>query len=92
MSLKSADALIQAAAAQVGLAAVAEDQEEEAESYDSAVDIDNREQTGHNYYLPCLPTPNKKLKKDTDDQTMLDSLKKASADVIVAGTQNEYRR
>ncbi|KAF7983643.1 hypothetical protein HWV62_20590 [Athelia sp. TMB] len=92
MSLESAEALIQAAAAQVGLAAVAEDQVEEAESYNSALEIDNEEQTGQTYYLPCLSTSTKKQKKDTDDQTMLDSLKKASADVIVTGTQNEYRR
>lgn len=93
MSLRqSADALVQDAVSQVGLAAAEEDQIEEMESLLSAIEIDNEEQNGHHYYLPQPSSVSEKKSKRDADGVMLDSLKKASADVIVVGTQNEYRK
>lgn len=90
MSCQFAEALVLDAITHVGLAAAAEDQVEEMESLLSAIEIDNEEQNGNHYYLP-QPSKSEKKSKEMHG-VMLDSLKKASADVIVVGTQNEYRK
>jgi hypothetical protein len=79
-----------AASSDISIAAVNEDQVEEIESYLSAIDIENQETKTNGHYL-CEPnTPNKTAK--VDHKQLKENLKKASADIVVGNTQNEYRR
>lgn len=87
----NASQLLVAASTEVGQDAVEDDQEEERESFEAAMDIDNKMATDSVYLVPHeMHSPNKTIKKNS--KLMKGSLKKASADVVVSGTQNEYRR
>lgn len=79
--------ILQAASADIDPAAIENDQDEEREAFEAGADIEDQLAT-NKYYLP--PISKKRIKKDP--QVMSKSLKSASADVIVSGTQNEYRR
>ena len=79
-----------AASSNISIAAVNEDQEEEVESYMSALEIDNKEVKANSHYLPEPSAANKSVK--VDHKQLKDNLKKASADIVVGNTQNEYRR
>lgn len=83
----TANTILQAASAEIEAAAVENDQDEEREAFEASADIEDQLET-NKYYL--APTSKKRIKKDL--HVMSKSLKSASADVIVTGTQNEYRR
>jgi len=82
--------LLLASSSDISIAAVNEDQEEEIESYMSALEIDNEEAKANSHYLREPVTADKKEK--VDHKQLKDNLKKASADIVVGNTQNEYRR
>jgi hypothetical protein len=79
-----------AASSDISIAAVHEDQVEEIESYMSAVDIEDHEAKTNGHYLQ-MPTASNKSAK-IDHKQLKENLKKASADIVVGNTQNEYRR
>jgi len=74
----------------ISIEAVQEDQEEEIESYMSAIDIEACETKCEGHYLRKPSKPDKKMK--VDHAQLKGNLKKASEHIIVSGTQTEYRR
>jgi hypothetical protein len=74
----------------ISIEAVREDQDEEIESYQSAIDIDDIEAKGNGHYLPKPSTSDKRTK--IDHSQLKNNLKKASEGIIVSNTQSEYRR
>jgi len=79
-----------AASSDISIAAVHEDQVEEIESYMSAVDIEDHEAKTNGHYLQTPTASNKSAK--IDHKQLKENLKKASADIVVGNTQNEYCR
>lgn len=77
----------------VGAQAIEQDNEEEVESLLSGIDLDNhieRSEAAGTYYLRA---PNSTIKKQKLDlETVKKNLKKASENVVVDNTLNEYRR
>jgi hypothetical protein len=74
----------------ISIEAVQEDQEEEIESFQSALDIEDCEAKCDGHYLHKPSKPDKKAK--VDHAQLKGNLKKASEHIIVSGTQTEYRR
>lgn len=87
----AAKAILKAASAVVEHAAIENDQDEEREAYEAGADIEDHLEANEHYLPPPLVVDSNKKAKN-DPTLMSKSLKTASADVIVTGTQNEYRR
>jgi D-ribose pyranose/furanose isomerase RbsD len=79
-----------AASSDISIAAVHEDQVEEIKLYMLAVDVEDHEAKTNRHYLQTPTTSNKSAK--IDHKQLKENLKKASADIVVGNTQNEYRR
>lgn len=98
--LQAADALLQKARATVTIEAADEDQAEEAESFDSSIDVeraaqrlslmDSNDENEDDEDFRADDGVNKRQKLDT--ATLDHRLKAASSGVIVKGTQDEYER
>ena len=71
----------------IGYDAVAEDQEDEAESFHANKDIDHRPEAGSHRF----PDPSSTQHK-LDQEQLSRQLKKASENVVVTGTLAEYAR
>lgn len=56
----------------------------------SAMDIEEHKTQSKGHYLHKPTSPNKNTK--TDKKQLKENLKKASADIVVGNTQNEYQR